>query len=101
MPAASNDELDAALKAIRHLVHACALDIVQGRVTPDEGASALARARDDLADLENALEGFSDLGAEYEMAGYYTATGDRPEAVAEIQRDMLLRAERLRRTLER
>ena len=101
MPAAGNDELEAAVNAVRRLVHSCALDIVQGRVTPDEGAAALARVRGDLADLEKALEGFIGLEDEYEMAGYYTATRNRPEALAEIQREILKRAERLRRTLER
>ena len=67
-----------------------ASDVIQGRRAPQDGARDLERIRTDVVRLEAALRPFIGLAAEWDLY-----TDRRPE----IERDMLVAAETLRRSL--
>ncbi len=87
------------VKAVRQQVHQCALDIVEGRVSPSEGAALLERLRNELVELGELLEGFVGLEAEHEIAGCDRAAG-KLQRSEEIEREIVSRAETPRRTVE-
>jgi hypothetical protein len=73
-------------------------DILQERVAPSEGAASLAAFRSSLDGLTEALLVFTSLDSDWdEHRGFDPQQDSRPERRAEIERDIIVEADRFRR----
>ena len=100
-PVATSD-LEALIADARDFVLRCALDVVHDRVAPEDGAALLEDAHNELFRLAGLLEGFIALAVDHELIGAEALNeSERRANVGAVEREIVSRAETLRRTLER